>query len=58
MQTGFIINGGDLAEKYSSLKADLVYLGSEFCQNLLPGPAEFGRALKILKKRLCWPLRS
>lgn len=50
MQTGIILNGRILPEKYSALKADLIYLGSEFCQNLLPGPEQFGRALKIFKK--------
>lgn len=50
MQTGIILNGRPLPGKNPGLKADLIYLGSEFCQNLLPGPAEFGRALKIFKK--------
>jgi hypothetical protein len=36
----------------TKLKTDLVYLGSEFCPNLLPGPAEFGLALKTFKKRV------
>jgi len=50
MQTGIILNGKRLSGKYSGLKSDLIYLGSEFCQNLLPGPEEFGRALKAFKK--------
>jgi len=45
-----MINGRPLSEKPSGAKADFVYLGSEFCQNLLPGPAEFGRALKAFGK--------
>ena len=50
MQTAIILNGRILPEKYSGLKSDLLYLGSEFCQNLLPGPAQFGRALETFKK--------
>lgn len=45
-----MINGRPLSEKPSGAKSDFVYLGSEFCQNLLPGPAEFGRALKTFGK--------
>lgn len=50
MQTAITINGRPLPGKNPGAKADLVYLGSEFCQNLLPGPAEFGRALKAFGK--------
>ena len=50
IRTGIVLNGRPLSEQYSGLKADLVYLGSEFCQNLLPGPAEFGRALKLFRR--------
>ena len=50
MQTGILLNGRPMSEKYSGLKAGLIYLGSEFCQNLLPGPEEFGRALKVFRK--------
>lgn len=52
MQTGIILNGRHFSSRYSGLKNDLVYLGGEFCQNLLPGPEEFGRALKTFKKRV------
>ncbi|MCX5785596.1 MAG: hypothetical protein NTX59_07895 [Elusimicrobia bacterium] len=52
MQTGIILNGRRFFARYSGLKNDLIYLGSEFCRNLLPGPEEFGRALKTFKKRV------
>ncbi len=52
MQTAMLLNGRRFSARYSGPKADLIYLGSEFCQNLLPGPAEFGRALKLFKKRV------
>ena len=44
------MNGRSSPERYSALKADLVYLGSEFCPNLLPRPADFSRAVKVFKK--------
>lgn len=52
MKTGIILSGRTQPARYSALKADLVYLGSEFCQNLLPRPEDFSRAAKVLKKRV------
>lgn len=52
MKTGIILNGRSSPARYAALKADLVYLGSEFCQNLLPRPEDFSRAVKVFKKRV------
>lgn len=52
MKTGIILNGRTPPARYSALKADLVYLGSEFCQNLLPRPEDFSRAVKVFGKRV------
>ena len=46
-----MLNGLRFSARHSGPKSDIIYLGSEFCPNLLPGPAEFGRALKLFKKR-------
>ena len=52
MQTAMILNGRRFSARHSVPEIDVIYLGSEFCPNLLPGPVEFGRALKLFKKRV------
>lgn len=51
MQTAIMFNGKRFAPS-GGIKGDLVYLGSEFCPNLLPTPAAFGRARRLFKRRV------
>lgn len=51
METGILTDPKKLSAA-SGVKASLIYLGSEFCQNLLPTPAQFGKALALPGKRL------
>ncbi len=49
-ETGILLTPDGLAAA-RGVRADLVYLGSEFCENLLPTPAQFKRARALPGKR-------
>ena len=51
MITAVMLNGRRLP-RTGGIKGDIIYLGSEFCPNLVPSPAAFGRARRLFRREV------